>query len=38
MLEPGVIVAVAGLYLSGLFLLAFISDRRADRAAQASIH
>lgn len=31
MLGPEVIVAVAGLYLGGLFLLAFISDRRAER-------
>ncbi|MEW5423190.1 ATP-binding protein [Amorphus sp. 3PC139-8] len=31
MLEPEVIVAVAALYLGGLFLLAFVSDRRAER-------
>jgi len=37
MLEPGVIVAVAGLYLGGLFLLAFISDRRAERGAAGII-
>lgn len=38
MLEPGVIVAVAGLYLSGLFLLAFISDRRAERGVKGIIN
>lgn len=33
MLESGFVVTVASLYLGGLFLLAFISDRRAERGA-----
>ncbi|MDQ0315970.1 sensor histidine kinase [Amorphus orientalis] len=37
MLSPEIIVAVAALYLSGLFVLAFVSDRRAERGAKTLI-
>lgn len=37
MLSTGLIVLVASLYLGGLFLLAFISDRRAERGATSFV-
>lgn len=37
MLGSGLIVLVASLYLGGLFLLAFISDRRAERGAASFV-
>lgn len=38
MLSTGLIVSVASLYLGGLFLLAFVSDRRAKRGAAGFIN
>lgn len=37
MLSTGLIVLVASLYLGGLFLLAFVSDRRAERGAASFV-